>query len=194
MKLIRDGQIGMLLMIQASHGFTSSSDPHHRLYSHDLAGGAILDVGCYPISMSRLIAGAVSGQSPTEPIAIDRTGHFGQTRVDEWSVGTLIFADDLFGQIATSINCDLDNAVRVTGMEGRIDVASPWLCGGFFGSTSIITVHRHGKQSQQILTETNQWLYGIEADTVAFHMKDRQAPWPAMTWNDTLTNMRVLDQ
>jgi hypothetical protein len=36
-------------------------------------------------------------------------------------------------------------------------------------------------------------LFTLEADTVAAHIRDRQAPWPAMTWEDTLGNMRALD-
>ena len=192
--LIRNGRIGKLLLIQASHGFKSTFDPNHRLYANDLAGGAILDVGCYTTSMSRLIVGAASGESPEEPINIQGAGHLGQTGVDEWAVGTLFFADDVFAQISTTIQSDLENAVRITGTEGQIEVTSPWLCSGFEGGSATITVHRHGEQPQQIVTETNQWLYGIEADMVAKHLEDRQASWPAMTWNDTLANMRVLDQ
>ena len=192
--LIRGGRIGKLLMIKASLGSKCAFDPHDRIYDNDLAGGAILDMGCYPISMSRLIAGAVSGQSPAEPISVQGAGHLGQTGVDEWAVGTLVFADDLFAQISTSIKCGQENTVRITGTEGRIDVPSPWSGGGFEGGVATITVHRQGEQPQQILTETSQWLYGIEADTVAAHLEHRQAPWPAMTWNDTLGNMRALDQ
>src|SRR5438105_4075950 len=57
LELIRERTIGDVRMIRASFGFNSAFNPDSRVYSNALAGGGILDVGCYPVSMSRLIAG-----------------------------------------------------------------------------------------------------------------------------------------
>ena len=55
-------------MIQSSFGFPMGNpDPKHRLLANDTAGGGILDVGCYPVSMARLIAGAAAGQAVPRP-------------------------------------------------------------------------------------------------------------------------------
>ena len=58
--LIRDGAIGEVRMIQSSFGYQMGSiDPTLKHFRNDLAGGGILDVGGYPVSIARLIAGAV---------------------------------------------------------------------------------------------------------------------------------------
>jgi hypothetical protein len=58
---------------------------------------------------------------------------------------------------------------------------------------AIIEVRRRGSQTaEQITVAADRDLYAYEADMVAAHMADRQAP--AMSWDDTLGNMRLLDQ
>ena len=60
-ELIKSGVIGEVRMIKSSFGFAMPGFmPEHRLYANDLAGGGILDVGGYPVSMVRLIAGAAN--------------------------------------------------------------------------------------------------------------------------------------
>ena len=74
-ELIKAGEIGEVRMIQSSFGFAMPSfDPKHRLYANDLAGGGILDVGCYPVSMARLIAGAAAGKAFLDPVQGRRHG------------------------------------------------------------------------------------------------------------------------
>ncbi|TJX27717.1 MAG: Gfo/Idh/MocA family oxidoreductase, partial [Mesorhizobium sp.] len=66
--LIKSGVIGEIRMIKSSFGFAMPDFmPEHRLYANDLAGGGILDVGGYPVSMVRLIAGAAAGEPFAEP-------------------------------------------------------------------------------------------------------------------------------
>src|SRR4051812_36102353 len=62
-ELVKSGAIGEVRMIKSSFGFAMPRFmPEHRLYANELAGGGILDVGGYPVSMARLIAGAASGE------------------------------------------------------------------------------------------------------------------------------------
>ena len=65
--LLKSGVIGEVRMIKSSFGFAMPGFmPEHRLYANDLAGGGILDVGGYPVSMARLIAGAAAdNRSPS---------------------------------------------------------------------------------------------------------------------------------
>ena len=57
-ELIRAGEIGTIGHIKATFGFSATRDPASRLFDRALGGGGILDVGCYTVSASRLIAGA----------------------------------------------------------------------------------------------------------------------------------------
>ena len=61
-------------MITASFGFQAKFDPGQRLFSNALGGGGILDVGCYPASMVRLVAGVASGGNFAEPIELKASG------------------------------------------------------------------------------------------------------------------------
>ena len=91
-ELIRSGVIGELRMVKSSFGFAMPGFmPEHRLYGNDLAGGGILDVGGYPVSIARLIAGAAAGKPFAEPDEVVGTGHLGQSGVDEWASALLHF-------------------------------------------------------------------------------------------------------
>ena len=67
-ELIKNKTIGDIISVESSFGFDMEKTiPDHRLFNKDLAGGGILDVGLYPISFSRLVAGAASGDKFLEP-------------------------------------------------------------------------------------------------------------------------------
>src|ERR1051326_3602676 len=193
-ELIRHGIIGEVRVIQASFAFNAGFSPTSRVYANDLAGGGILDVGCYCTSASRLIAGAATGKPFADPIEVKGVGHLGQTGVDEWAIASLRFPNDIVAEVSTGVAVGNENVVRVFGSQGWLFVPSPWFCKPADGTPNI-TVHRHGeKKPREIFIKEKRGLYTIEADTVAASIAKRQAPSPAMTWDDTLGNMKTLDQ
>src|SRR5262249_37432744 len=99
-ELIRDRAIGDVRMIRARFGFDAPFKPESRIYKNSLGGGGILDVGCYPVSMSRLIAGASLGENFANPIDVKAAGRLGATGVDEWSAATLKFRGDIIAQVS----------------------------------------------------------------------------------------------
>jgi aryl-alcohol dehydrogenase-like predicted oxidoreductase len=82
--------------------------------------------------------------------------------------------------------------VRIFGSDGSITVPEPWVPARDGGSVKIIVKRAGAKEAEEIVIESPAGLYSLEADTVAAHVKDRQAP--AMSWDDTLGNLRALDQ
>ncbi len=193
-ELIREGAIGEVREIEATFSFHAGFNPEGRLFNNELGGGGILDVGCYCTSMARLIAGAATGKDFAEPIDVYGAAHIGPvSRVDEYAVATLRFPGDILAQLATAVQLQQDNVVRIWGSEGNILVPSPWMPSRDPGTTTII-VNRKGEEPQEVTVEASAGLYTIEADTVAAHMEARQAPPPAMTWEDTLGNMKTLDR
>ena len=83
-ELIKSKTIGEITSIESSFGFDMGKTiPDHRLFNKDLAGGGILDVGLYPISFSRLVAGAASGDKFLEPEFLNAEAKIGETGVDE---------------------------------------------------------------------------------------------------------------
>lgn len=192
-ELIRQGIVGEVRMIQAAFGFHAHVGPEHRLLSNALGGGGILDVGCYPISMARLIAGVALGRDFADPVRVTGAGKLNPTTgVDEYAVGTLEFEGGIVAQVAAGVMLNMRNVVHIFGSDGDLLLTSPWIPARHGGVTDIV-VQRHGEPKRIIEVACDEWLYAIEADTVARHIERRQAPPPAMSWDDTLGNMRTLD-
>jgi predicted dehydrogenase len=86
-ELLRQRAIGDVCMIQSTHSFRAKYDPAHRLFDKDLGGGAILDVGCYDVSVSRLIAG-VAGVAGGGELAEPTTWRAARTWTSTaWTIG-----------------------------------------------------------------------------------------------------------
>ena len=189
LELIREGAIGDVIHIEASFGFRSKPSPGSRLWEADLAGGGILDVGGYPVSMARLIAGCAVGRAFSDPESVTAVGRVGETGVDEWAAATLQFPGGISAHVLTGVLQTPENVVRVVGSAGYLVVANPWLPGRDSGSSGI-SVHRLGEDVEQVAVEPTP-LYAAEADEVAAHLADRQAP--AMSWDDSLGQAATLD-
>src|SRR5512133_3525011 len=125
-QLLREKAIGDVRVIQATFSFHAGFNPNGRLFSNELAGGGIMDVGCYAVSMSRLVAGVASGKDFADPIEVKGTGHLAPTGVDSYAIGTLKFAGDIVAQIATGVELNQDNSVRIFGSSGQIILSNPW--------------------------------------------------------------------
>jgi predicted dehydrogenase len=184
LELIRGGRIGTVRLVQAEFSFRSPWNPEGRLLNRALGGGGILDVGCYCVSMARLLAGA-------EPTEIKALAQIGKTGVDELAVAVLKFPGGMLAQLATGVRLALANHVRVWGEEGMIEVPSPWAVNREPGE-SVLTVQREGAPAEEVITRTDRGIYAIEADAVAESIAAGESP--AMSWADSLGNMRTLDR
>jgi aryl-alcohol dehydrogenase-like predicted oxidoreductase/predicted dehydrogenase len=194
-ELIRGGAIGTVRVIEASFGFQIGNKPEHRLLKHDLAGGGILDVGGYPISIARLIAGAATGADFAEPIEVHGAGHIGpESRVDEWAVATLRFPGDIVAQLGTACQVDMENVVRIFGDEGQMLIPAPWTLRGSSRTTKIIVRRADETEPREVVVEAAADPWSIEADTVGRYLDARQASSPAMSWADSLGNLQALDR
>jgi aryl-alcohol dehydrogenase-like predicted oxidoreductase len=191
-ELIRSNAIGQISLIHATFSFhwPRTFDPRSRLLANDLGGGGILDVGGYPISMARLIAGAAMGKQFEDPIELKAVGHLESTGVDGYSIACLKFPGEILAQCSTAVQSAQDCFVKVYGSEGSILVGDPWTPVRE-GGTVKINLNRRDKPTEEIVIDAAP-LYAIEADDVAANLARRQSP--AMSWDDTLGNMRALDQ
>lgn len=196
-ELIRSGVIGEVRLIRSSFGFAMPEfKPEHRLYANDLAGGGILDVGGYPVSMARLIAGAASGKDFLEPDSVSGAGHLGLSGVDEWASALLHFPGGILAELSCSISLKQDNVLRILGTEGRIEVQDFWFAGGVQGGTGEIRIVRPDGTAETVQVEETRHLYAFEADAAGKAIREgsREFAWPGMNWADSLGNLRVLDK
>jgi predicted dehydrogenase/aryl-alcohol dehydrogenase-like predicted oxidoreductase len=191
--LIREGKVGEVRMLHSAFAYNSSAPLTTRTFANELGGGGILDVGCYPVSAARLVAGAAIGKPFDEPVEVKASGTFGPTGVDAWSAATLRFPSGIIAQVATAVSCGMgvDNVISVYGADGSITVPDPWIPSRWNRDPSKIIIRRGDKPDEVIVVENKNDLYTLEADAVATNIGHRQAP--QMTWNDSLGNIRVLD-
>jgi len=111
------GDIGELKVVEANFGIPVE-DPNGRHRRLDLAGGALLDLGIYPISFARYLAG--------DPVEAKALGTLGPTGVDATVGGVVSFESGAIGVFHTSLDMLSGLGATVTGTGGRIDVDPPF--------------------------------------------------------------------
>jgi D-xylose 1-dehydrogenase (NADP+, D-xylono-1,5-lactone-forming) len=115
-ELLEAGAIGEPRLIQASFGFTLSDRENIRL-DPQLAGGALMDVGVYPVSLSRVIA-------KHRPVRVQAVAHFTSDErgagVDSALAATLEFAGGLLAQVTCSFESALHRQALIVGSAGII--------------------------------------------------------------------------
>ena len=196
-ELIREKVIGDVCVINATFSFHSGFNADSRIFSNALAGGGTLDVGCYTASISRLIAGAAIGQDFADPIEVKGVAHLAKTGVDEWAVAVAKFPNDIVAQLATGVGVNQENVVRVFGTEGRIVVPNPYQANRTNAEPGKIIVHKKGEKEPQEITvpaDVTSFAYEVDVFGRAALEGKKQAPSPAMTWDDSLGNIRTLDR
>ncbi|OAI85415.1 oxidoreductase [Rhizobium sp. GHKF11] len=196
LELVKARAVGDIRIIRSSFGFNMGSfRADHRLFANETAGGGILDVGGYPVSMVRMIAGAVDGKPFAEPEKVAGAAHLGQSGVDEWASAVLKFPNGIVAEVSCSIMAAQDNVLRIIGSDGRIEVRDFWFAAGHKGGTGRIDIIR-GDKVETIELPEDRWLYSFEVDAAgeAIRQGKKEFDAPGMAWADSLCNLRVMDQ
>lgn len=196
LELVKARAVGDIRIIRSSFGFNMGSfRADHRLFTNETAGGGILDVGGYPVSMVRMIAGAVDGKPFAEPEKVVGAAHLGQSGVDEWASAVLKFPNGIVAEVSCSIMAAQDNVLRIIGSDGRIEVRDFWFAAGHKGGTGRIDIIR-GDKVETIELPEERWLYSFEVDAAgeAIRQGKKEFDAPGMAWADSLGNLRVMDQ
>lgn len=112
-ELLDAGHIGTIHTVRASFNIQVPYDPQHRLYAPELGGGALLDLGIYPLSFCTMVLGY-------EPQTILASTHLGQTGVDENSAVVLGYANGEQGLLYSSQRVVAPIEATIVGEEGYI--------------------------------------------------------------------------
>jgi len=192
LRLLRAGALGRVKGIQASFCIDGAYPASSRVLNNELGGGGILDVGCYPVSMARLVAGVAIGEPFSEPLALHALGHVGvNTRVDEYTSAVLEFPGQIIASLSTAVQLWQDNSVRIFGSEGRLSLPAPWHPAHEADHSEII-ITRGKHESEIIRVPAAGTIYSYEIDAVRAQLEQRQAL--EMTWADSLGNALTLDR
>jgi predicted dehydrogenase len=192
---LQRGEIGDLRHVRADFGFHVPRDPKGRLFDLALGGGGILDVGGYTTSFARLVAGVAQGKAFAEPTQLHAVGHRGPTGADELTTALLEFEGGFSAALTCAVHHRVGTQAVIYGESGRIELPDPWIPQGARQSLQTsFTVLREGQAAETVTVQTELPTYAVQAELVARSLDRQEAPWPAMSWADTLGNMRCLDR
>ncbi len=176
-QLVADGAIGDVRLVRASFTFRLQNPENIRLQP-DLGGGALYDVGCYGVSISRLVLG--------EPRAALAFGQTGSSGVDEVLGAVLQFDGNRLAVIDCGLTLSRRQEYEVVGTEGSLTVQTAFLPGTAEAEIHIV----HGtEQSVVTIPGVNQYQLMVEhfADVVAGRVPLSLPP------ADAVANLRAIE-
>jgi predicted dehydrogenase len=191
---VRSGAIGDVRLIRTSFCYRTTKIDGNVRFVPDLGGGALMDVGCYCIDFSRLIAGA-------EPTTVHASARLHPTGVDEVVVGTMHFPGDVLASFTAGIGLQADNTAYVCGTEGYIEIPVPWkppVTGAIYTIARATPPKQDDPAPVKVppretrTVDADRELYALEADDFAATVLDGKPP--AVSEADTLGNMAVIGE
>ncbi|MFI7486976.1 Gfo/Idh/MocA family protein [Micromonospora echinaurantiaca] len=178
-ELVADGAIGPVTSVQADFGAAGPFPPEHRMRARTLGGGALLDLGVYPVSLAHLLLGV--------PQHVRAWAKISPEGVDE-NTGIVLGYDS--GAVAT-LSCGIVGVTpltaAITGTTGRIDLPEP------FYRPGRVTLHRAGAEPETIDAELVGGGYQHEAIEVQRCLAEGLLESPLVPHSATLEVMALLD-
>lgn len=179
------GRLGPDLMVEAGFGF-AAPDLTGRLFDPDLAGGAILDVGCYPVSLVVALADA-AGEDLTDLTVLRAEGELTDRGVDTSTLARLRIGS-LVAQVHTSIVENLTRSIAVSGELGSL-TATNGRGSGAVSADGFVLQGRDGVEEVEVPTVSP---FAAEADAVARALREERTEVPEMPWSHTTATADLL--
>ena len=179
-ELIADGAIGDVRSVQADLGILRPWDPEDRLFAMELGGGAVLDLGVYPISFAQMVLG--------DPVRVTAGGSTFPTGADAEAAVLLEFGEGRTATLTCSLRGELPGSARVFGTEGWIDVLPR------FHHPETIVLHRGQSEPQTITRPRTGGGYAHELVEVTECLRAGRTESAIMPLSDTLVVQDVMGQ
>jgi predicted dehydrogenase len=179
LEIVQSGALGELRLIHSAFTFRLTRPDNIRL-KPELGGGALMDVGCYCVNISRTLAGA-------EPVVVECFARWGQSGVDEQIVATLGFPNGLLAQFDCALTIERREHYTLAGTEAFLTVPNAFLPGT--GDVAIEETRARDETIQHTIKGVDQYQLMVEdfADCV---LQDRPPRYGA---SEAAANMRVID-
>ena len=181
LSLIKENRIGKIVEIQADFGFKAKFDPESRLFKKNLGGGALLDIGIYPLFLSLLLLG--------EPTEIQANAILGETNVDEST--SMILTYKTTNQIAilhSTLRATTPTEAFIYGKKGFIKIHSR-----FHEPYSGITLHLYEGGEQIFYFENNCIGYAYEAAEVMQCLSENKKESALLSLSFSTKLIKLLD-
>lgn len=180
--VLADGLLGEVETVIADHGQWFPEAVGHRLFAPSLAGGALLDLGIYPVSFASLVLG--------QPTGVVAAGSLTGTGVDRQVSAVLTHASAAHALVSTTLAARTPTTASISGTEARIELASP-----FFAPGVVRLVTRGGQVAESAPPVITGHLgLCFEAAHLARLVADGALESPLLPWAETISIMETLDE
>jgi len=178
-RMIAAGDIGVPQQLHADFGFLAPTDPAHRVNDRALGGGALLDLGIYPLSIATAIMGPVS--------KVQALAQMSATGVDAQTGFTLLHEGGAMSICSCSLLAKTTNELTVSGPLGRVRMDA------MFHRSASVTVTFASGVAHTVATPYLGNGYVHEALEASRCIREGLLESPGMTLDQTLSLMRTLD-
>lgn len=183
--LVEDGVIGEVRHVGANFGFHADFPPEHRMRDPQLGGGALLDLGVYPVSFAQLLLG--------EPDTVEAWAQLTPERVDAATGIVLGWNDGALATLACGFTADIGAAASIAGTGGRIEIPD-----GFFNAERFV-IHRDGVEPvtvrlAEVSEDHDRGSMRHEAAEVMRALRAGETESPLVPLEGSLSIMRTLDR
>jgi len=179
LEVINSGELGKLTGVYADFGLRLEYDPEHRLFDPAKGGGALLDLGIYPVFLSQLLAGP--------PEKLQATARFAPSGVDHTCSMILEHGNEVVSSLNCTLLSDTPTEANLLFEDGWIRMESWWL------SPGPITIHRKGRKSRMVRFREPGNGYQYEAEEVMQCLDQGQSESPSLPLDFSLDLMGTLD-
>ncbi|ASA25955.1 Gfo/Idh/MocA family protein [Paenibacillus donghaensis] len=178
---IAAGRIGEVRLVKADLGFRADWNPEGRLLNPKLGGGALLDVGIYPISFASMVLGP-------HPEQIHSTVHIGETGVDEHFSLLLSYGGGVTASINGGVRLNLLNEAYIFGTEGHIMVP------GTLVNPTKAVLHSADGVTETFEEQRESIGYAYEAEEVGRCLEAGLTESPVITLDESVAILKLLDR
>ncbi len=179
-EIIASGRLGEIRSVLADHGQWFPKDPDHRIYAPVLGGGALLDLGIYPLSFASMILG-----TPTKVTAVSDVAFTG---VDAQTSIVLQYDGGQQSISFTTLETRTANQAAINGTDARIEVD-----GVFYSPSSFSVISRDGAVERFDIPHEGHGLRHQAAE-VGRCLRAGLTESPILTLAETLSIMGTLDE
>jgi predicted dehydrogenase len=178
--LVEAGRIGDVMRITADFGFRAEFDPGSRLFDPALGGGALLDVGVYPVSLAYFLLG--------EPSFVGGAARFGSTGVDEEGIALLGYEDGAQAVLTMALRLESPRDACILGTDGSIWIPEPWW------KSERITLRQEGRGDRTIDLPRLENGFIYQAEEMMKLIREGRTESAVMPLEDSLAVMRIMDR
>lgn len=178
-KWIAEDLIGEIKYLKADFGFHGEWDPLNRKFNPDLAGGALLDIGIYPLALAYMLFGE-------EPISVGTSASLCETGVDEQSAFLFGYQHGAIAELSSTFLGNTANDAIIIGTKGQIRVPFFWK-----GQEAFLDVH--GEESQHIKLPYISSGLQYQAEHVMDALQAEKQEVALMPWAETLRITQRMD-